>query len=102
PPDAALLLASLRDRPIGCGALKLHGRRPAEIKRVWVDADARGLGVGRRLLRALEARAADEGVRTVRLDTNRSLVEAIAMYRSSGYREIDAFNADTYAPHWLE
>jgi DNA-binding MarR family transcriptional regulator/GNAT superfamily N-acetyltransferase len=101
-PNGAFLLASLRGRPIGCGALKLHGRRPAEIKRVWVDDDARGLGVGRRLLRELEATALAEGVRTVRLDTNRALVEAIAMYRSSGYHEIDAFNAEPYAHHWFE
>jgi DNA-binding MarR family transcriptional regulator/GNAT superfamily N-acetyltransferase len=102
PPNGTFLLASLRGRPIGCGALKLHGRRPAEIKRVWVDADARGLGVGRRLLRELESAAVANGVRTVRLDTNRALVEAIAMYRSSGYREVDAFNAEPYAHHWFE
>jgi DNA-binding MarR family transcriptional regulator/GNAT superfamily N-acetyltransferase len=101
-PNGAFLLASLRGAPVGCGALKLHGRRPAEIKRVWVDASARGLGVGRRLLHELEATAVAEGVRTVRLDTNRALVEAIAMYRTSGYREIDAFNAEPYAHHWFE
>jgi DNA-binding MarR family transcriptional regulator/GNAT superfamily N-acetyltransferase len=102
-PSGSFLLASLRREPVGCGALKLHGRRkPAEIKRVWVAPEARGLGVGRRLLGALEARARDEGVRTVRLDTNRALVEAIAMYRSSGYREIDAFNREPYAHHWFE
>ena len=42
------------------------------------------------------------GSRTIRLDTNRSLVEAISMYRSAGYREVAAFNDEAYAHHWFE
>ena len=38
----------------------------------------------------------------VRLDTNKALVEAIAMYRSSGYREIPRFNTEPFAHHWFE
>lgn len=101
-PNGAFLVAMLRGEPVGCGALKFHGRRPAEIKRMWVAPSARGLGVGRRLLSELEQRAAAAGVRTVRLDTNRALKEAISMYRASGYREIDAFNDEPYAHHWFE
>ena len=101
-PHGLLVLARLHGDAVGCGALVLHGRRPAEIKRVWVDDAARGLGVGRRLLDELEAQASARGARTVRLDTNRALVEAIAMYRSAGYREIPAFNAEPYAHHWFE
>jgi DNA-binding MarR family transcriptional regulator/GNAT superfamily N-acetyltransferase len=102
PPAGLLLVASLHDQPVGCGALRLHGRRPAELKRMWVAAGARGLGVGRRLLAELESRARANGVRTVRLETNRSLTEAIALYRSSGYREVPAFNDEAYAHHWFE
>ena len=69
---------------------------------MWVDTAARGLGVGRRLLAELESRAAAGGRRTVRLDTNGSLTEAVAMYRSAGYREVDPFNDETYADHWFE
>jgi DNA-binding MarR family transcriptional regulator/ribosomal protein S18 acetylase RimI-like enzyme len=101
-PAGLLLLARLHGRAIGCGALKLHGRRPAEIKRMWVAGAARGMGVGRRLLDALEAEAARRGVRVVRLETNRTLTEAIALYRSSGYREMPAFNDERYADHWFE
>src|SRR5919112_5925532 len=50
PPAGYCVVARLRGRPIGCGALKLHGAGPAEIKRMWVSPDSRGLGVGRRLL----------------------------------------------------
>ena len=63
---------------------------------------ARGLGVGRRLLAELESQARAHGVRTLRLETNRSLTEAIALYRSSGYREVPAFNDEPYAHHWFE
>jgi DNA-binding MarR family transcriptional regulator/GNAT superfamily N-acetyltransferase len=102
PPAGVFVVAALRGQPIGCGALKLHGREPAELKRMWVDPTARGLGVGRRLLADLEARAAASGARAVRLETNASLTEAIALYRSSGYREVDAFNDERYADHWFE
>jgi DNA-binding MarR family transcriptional regulator/GNAT superfamily N-acetyltransferase len=101
-PAGLILVARLRGEPIGCGALKLHGRAPAEIKRMWVAAAARGLGIGRRLLAELESRAADHRVRKVRLETNRSLVEAIAMYRAAGYTEVPAFNHEPYAHHWFE
>jgi DNA-binding MarR family transcriptional regulator len=102
PPLGLFLVGTLRGEPIGCGALKLHGSNPAEIKRLWVSSRARGLGVGRRLLGELESRAAGHGTRVVRLDTNKALTEAIAMYRSAGYREIDAFNDEPYAHHWFE
>ncbi len=57
-PNGLLLVARLRGEPIGCGALKFHGALPTEIKRMWVAREARGLGVGRRLLAELEQRAA--------------------------------------------
>jgi DNA-binding MarR family transcriptional regulator/GNAT superfamily N-acetyltransferase len=101
-PDGLFLVATLHGEPIGCGALKFHGRQPGEIKRMWVAPSARGLGVGRRLLSELEQHAAEHGVTVVQLDTNRVLEEAIAMYRSSGYREIAAFNDEFYADHWFE
>jgi GNAT superfamily N-acetyltransferase len=102
PPAGVFLIATVRGDPIGCGALKFHGDEPTELKRMWVAPTARGLGVGRRLLGELERRAFEHGSRTVRLETNRALTEAIAMYRSAGYREVDAFNDELYADHWFE
>jgi DNA-binding MarR family transcriptional regulator/GNAT superfamily N-acetyltransferase len=100
---AGLFLVAFRfGEPVGCGALKFHGREPTEIKRLWVSPSARGLGLGRRLLDQLERLAADHGSKVVRLDTNRTLVEAIAMYRTAGYHEIDRFNDEPYAHHWFE
>ena len=102
PPAGLLLVATLRGDPIGCGALKFHGDEPAELKRMWVAESARGLGVGRRLLSELEENAAKRGVRVLRLETNRTLIEAISLYRSAGYVEVAPFNDETYAHHWFE
>ena len=102
PPAGLLLVASRRAEPIGCVALKLHGDAPTEIKRMWVAESARGLGVGRRLLTEAESYAADHGAKALRLETNRSLVEAIGLYRSAGYVEVEAFNEEPYAHHWFE
>jgi DNA-binding MarR family transcriptional regulator/GNAT superfamily N-acetyltransferase len=101
-PAGLLLVARLRDEPIGCGALKLHGTGPAEIKRMWVSAAARGLGVGRRLLEELEQHAHRRGAHLVRLETNKTLGEAIHLYRSAGYVEVAPFNDEPYAHHWFE
>jgi DNA-binding MarR family transcriptional regulator/GNAT superfamily N-acetyltransferase len=102
PPSGLFAVATLHGEPVGCGALKFHGRAPCELKRMWVAPAARGLGLGRRLLGELESLAAEHGVRAIRLETNKNLTEAIALYRASGYREVDAFNDEPYAHHWFE
>jgi DNA-binding MarR family transcriptional regulator/GNAT superfamily N-acetyltransferase len=102
PPAGIFLVASMRSDPIGCGGLKFHDDAPTEIKRMWVAESARGLGVGRRLLGELEDRAAQHGATAVRLETNKTLIEAISMYRSTGYVEVAPFNDEPYAHHWFE
>jgi GNAT superfamily N-acetyltransferase len=72
PPAGLLLLATLRAEPVGIGALKFHGDGPAEVKRMWVAPAVRGMGLGGRLLAELEARAAERGVATLGLETNRA------------------------------
>ena len=102
PPVGLFLLARLDDEAVGCAALKLIARGVGEIKRMWVAPSARGLGVAQRLLEALEQHAAATGLRTLRLDTHRSLEAARAMYLRNGYREIPAYNDNPYAHHWFE
>lgn len=102
-PAGLLLVATLHGEPVGCAALKFSAADGiAEAKRMWVAPDVRGLGLGRRLLAALEAQAASRGIRLLRLETNRSLTEAVAMYRAAGFREVEAFNDEAYAHHWFE
>jgi len=97
-----MVVAYLRGEPVGCGALKHYEGAVTDIKRMWVADAARGLGLGRRLLEELEARAARAGSRTARLETNRALTEAISLYRSAGYAEVAAFNDEPFAHHWFE
>lgn len=101
PPKGLLLVARLRGEAIGCGALKFHGKQFAEVKRMWIVERMRGLGIARRMMRALEGCAAEAGVRQLRLETNKALHEAIALYKSDGYSEVKAFNAEPYAHHWF-
>ena len=102
PPAGVMLLATLHGEAVGCAGLRLHDDEPAEIKRMWVAPEVRGLGLGARLLDELEMWARAANVRTLHLETNRSLTEAIAMYRRSGFREVSAFNDEQYADHWFE
>ena len=101
-PAGLVLLARRHGEPVGCVGLKLHAEGTGEIKRLWVAAEARGIGLARRLLSAVEHEAATRGCHRVRLDTNRALTEAIALYRATGYDEIPAFNDEPYAHHWFE
>jgi len=101
PPQGYFLVARLHGSPVGCGALKCHPDF-AEIKRMWVAAACRGMGIGRRILTRLEEIARSRKVPVLRLETNRSLTEAQALYRNSGYHEVPAFNREAYAHHWFE
>jgi DNA-binding MarR family transcriptional regulator/GNAT superfamily N-acetyltransferase len=102
PPAGCFLIAYLHGEPVGCGGVKHLSGGPSDIKRMWVSPAARGLGLGRRLLEELEHRVRDSGATMARLETNRVLVEAIALYRSAGYREVPAFNDEPFAHHWFE
>jgi DNA-binding MarR family transcriptional regulator/GNAT superfamily N-acetyltransferase len=96
------VVARLGGVPVGCGALKLRGAAPAELKRMWVDPTSRGLGVGRRLLESLEALARENGVKVLHLETNRALKKAIELYRKAGFEEVAPFNDEPHAHHWFE
>jgi DNA-binding MarR family transcriptional regulator/GNAT superfamily N-acetyltransferase len=101
-PQGAMLVAYLRGEAIGCGAVKLHGPDPCEIKRMWVDPGTRGLGLGRRLLAELEALAAEAGASVAHIETSDHLPEAISLYRSEGYVEVAPFNEEPFADRWFE
>jgi DNA-binding MarR family transcriptional regulator len=102
PPAGCFLIAYLHGEPVGCGGVKHLPGGPSDIKRMWVSPAARGLGLGRRLLGELEQRVLAGGATVARLETNRVLVEAIGLYRSAGYVEVEAFNDEPFAHHWFE
>ncbi len=101
PPHGFFVLATLCGEAVGCGALKCHPTY-GEIKRMWVAASTRGLGVGKRILGRLEELARERHLPLLRLETNKALTEAQALYTSSGYREVRPFNDEPYAHHWFE
>jgi DNA-binding MarR family transcriptional regulator/GNAT superfamily N-acetyltransferase len=101
PPHGHFLIAWLRGEPVGCGGLKCHNGW-GEIKRMWVAEEARGLGLAKRILARLEALARARGLSVVRLETNRALTEARALYQASGFREVEPYNDEPYAHHWFE
>ncbi|MBX3529889.1 MAG: GNAT family N-acetyltransferase [Rhizobiaceae bacterium] len=102
PPAGAFLIAWLDGRAVGCGGVKLLEPGIGEIKRMWIAPDVRGIGLSRHLLGAIEDAARDLGFITVRLDTNRTLIEARALYAKTGYVEITRYNDNPYADHFFE
>jgi len=101
PPNGLFVIATRAGETVGCGGVQFLDPRTAEIKRMWVRSSARGAGVGRRLLHRLEEAARDAGRRRVVLDTNGVLAEALALYRTSGYADVDRYNDNPYATHFF-
>lgn len=101
-PSGVFLVARLDGEAVGCGGLRTTTPGIGEIKRMWVAPSARGLGIAQRLLDALERHAVEQRLHAIRLDTNRTLVEARALYERNGYDEIPRYNDNAYAHHWYE
>jgi len=102
PPSGTFLVVSCNGAPVGCAGFKQDTPSAAYLKRMWIAPEARGLGLGKRLLEAVEEKARSLGYRTMRLETEQSLTEAQQLYRSSGYVEVAPFNDELYAHHWFE
>ncbi len=100
PPQGTFLLAWCDRLPVGCVSLKPLEEGVAEVKRLWVDPAARGLGLARRLMRAVEDAARDLGYRSLKLDTNAALPEAIALYERSGWAPTAPYTGFP-ATHWF-
>ena len=90
--EVTFFVARLDGKAVGCGAIIRRKKKEyAEIKRMFVARDARGAGVGRRILDKLEAAAFEKGYRVLRLETGISQPEAIGLYRSAGFVEVEPF-----------
>jgi GrpB-like predicted nucleotidyltransferase (UPF0157 family)/ribosomal protein S18 acetylase RimI-like enzyme len=102
PPRGSFLVAYDDVAPIGCGAVWEMEPGVAELRRMWMEPEHHGRGLGRRMLVALETVARAIGCHTARLDSMRTLTAAISMYRSQGYVEIASYNDNPNATIWME
>ncbi len=89
-------------RAVCVGGVKRWADGTAEIKRMYVVPDARGSGIARALLAALEDAARELGYARARLDTGPRQPGARALYESAGYTEIPDYNGNPYAAWWGE
>jgi putative acetyltransferase len=89
-PNAQFLVARVDGKPVGCIAI-VDMLRYGELKRLFVSASARGMGLGRRLVEEAEAAARDIGLRVLRLETGPELDPAVRLYRGLGYAERGPF-----------
>jgi GNAT superfamily N-acetyltransferase len=105
PPRGLVLLAEAAGRAEGVGALRRHAGGIAEVKRMYVEPEARGEHLGSALLDALIAEARSLGSAVVRLDTCRFMTDAQRLYRSRGFLERPAYPESEIPPHlqrhWL-
>jgi putative acetyltransferase len=82
------LIARDGERAVGCGAIRLIDDTTAEVKRMYVEPEQRGKGVGRTVLASLEAAAQQLGARSLVLETGIHSPDALALYRRAGFRQI--------------
>jgi GNAT superfamily N-acetyltransferase len=90
-PGGTFVIAWLGDRPVGCGALRPLERGVAEVKRMFVEKEARRRGIAREILGQLEAIATHFGYRAMRLETGILQPEAMGLYESAGYRRVRCY-----------
>jgi GNAT superfamily N-acetyltransferase len=102
PHGGAYVLLCEDGRPVAGGGVKRLGDGLGEIKRMYVVPHARGRGLSRALLSALEHTARSLGYARVRLDTGADQPAARALYLSAGYRQIDDYNGNPWAAFWGE
>ena len=102
PPHGAFLVGYRDGVPICCGGVKRLDDRHCELKRMYVAPAARGAGVGRQLLRALEDTARELGYAVARLDTGPRQPGARHLYQSDGYAPIANFNGNPVASFFGE
>ncbi len=101
PPSGGWVVAYVDNEPVGCGGFKAVDEETVEIRRVFLSPTARGQGLGRLMLRELEAQAGARGYRRARLTTGNRQPEALGLFRSVGYVEIEDFNGYPYASYWM-
>jgi putative acetyltransferase len=92
------LVARDDGRAVGCGAIRVLDSTTAEAKRMYVEPDQRGKGVGRAVLAGLEAAAKQLGVRRLVLETGIYQDAALSLYRRAGFTQVDCWGEYASSP----
>ena len=99
PGRGAFVIARAEQRvPIGCGAIRRMDSTTAEIKRMYVVPQRRGMGAGKAILEKLEQVAHELAVTRIVLETGERQPEAIALYEHRGFVKIPPFGEYTDSP----
>lgn len=88
PGVGTFLVAYVDGSAVACGAVRKYDAHTAEIKRMYVVPQARGRGLSRRILEALESTARALGANRLVLETGPRQEEALALYERSGFVQI--------------
>lgn len=99
-PGGVFVVVENNGADVGCGGLRTIAPGRLEVKHLWLEPHARGLGLGRGLLAELERRARALGARELVLDTNSTLEAAAGLYRSSGFIDVEPYNDNPNATNW--
>ena len=86
-----VVIAYDSDKAVGCGCFKKFDEDSAEIKRMYVAPSSRGKGISRMILSELEVWAKEEGYAKTILETGTAQIEAIGLYKNSGYIVTDCY-----------
>jgi putative acetyltransferase len=98
PGHGVFLVATVDGHPVGCGAVRRIDAHTGEVKRMYVDTRARGRGIGRALLAAIEDQARALGLGRLVLETGDRQAEALALYQRAGFVRVAAFGEYLTSP----
>jgi len=101
-PGGAVVVGRVEARAVGCAGLRRLDGGTLELKHFFLVPEVRGRGLGRVLLAGVEDVARALGAGRIVLDTAAPLLEAAALYRAAGYREISRYNDNPHAVAWFE
>lgn len=86
-----IVLAYAGNKAVGCGSIKRYSDSEYEVKRVYVKKEFRGNGISKQIMKALETKAKKKGLKALILETNRTFIEAVGLYKGLGYKEIENY-----------
>ncbi len=91
PPGGCILLAIYNKKVSGCAALRPLNGDICEMKRLYVKPEFRGLGIGKKLAQAIIEKGKTLNYKYMRLDTVEFMKEAVKLYKSLGFYEIEPY-----------